>query len=213
MADLKDYTVEGFVDITGSDAPAPGGGSVAALAGALGAALAGMVANLTIGKKKYADAEEEMKEIAPKAAELQKELVACIDRDSSSFNLYMDALGLPKDTEEQKAVRKQKMQDGLKAAAQVPLECAQTAAKIFPLAEAVVQRGNKNAVTDGLVASMMARTAVLGALLNVRINLGSIKDEAFVADLAAKCDALEHEAVESEKKILGLSDLCAQYNK
>ncbi|MBP3215948.1 MAG: cyclodeaminase/cyclohydrolase family protein, partial [Clostridium sp.] len=123
---LKDLTCEGFADITLSDAPAPGGGSVSALAGALGAALAGMVANLTIGKKKYEEVQDEMKELAAQAAALQKELIADIDKDSTSFNIYMDAIGMPKDTEEQKAARKAKMQEGLKAAAQVPLSCAET---------------------------------------------------------------------------------------
>ena len=98
---------------------------------------------------------------------------------------------MPKDTDEEKAARREAMQNGLKAAAQVPLSVAETAYKIFPIAEAVVSRGNTNAVTDGLVAAMMARTAVIGALFNVKINLGSIKDEAFVADLSAKVKSLE----------------------
>lgn len=207
MGDLKDLTVEGFVDVTASDAPAPGGGSVAALAGALAAALAEMVANLTVGKAKYADVEGEMKTLAADGAALRKELVAAIQKDSTSFNLYMDAIGMPKDTDEEKAVRKEAMQNGLKAAAKVPLSVAETAFKIFPIAEAVVERGNTNAVTDGLVASMMARTAVIGALFNVKINLGSIKDEAFVAELAAQVKALEEKAIAYEAKILKSSEL------
>lgn len=207
MADLKDLTVSGFVDVTASDAPAPGGGSVSALAGALAAALAEMVANLTVGKAKYAEVEGEMKDLAAKGAKLREELVEDIQRDSTSFNLYMDAIGMPKETDEQKAARKEAMQNGLKAAAQVPLSVAKTAFEIFPIAEAVVERGNTNAVTDGLVASMMARTAVVGALFNVKINLGSIKDEEFVADLASKVKELEEKAIAYEKKILKLSDL------
>lgn len=207
MGDLKDLTVEGFVDVTASDAPAPGGGSVSALAGALAAALAEMVANLTVGKAKYAEVEGEMKELAAAGAALRKELVDDIQKDSTSFNLYMDAIGMPKDTDEEKAARREAMQNGLKAAAQVPLSVAEAAFKIFPIAEAVVARGNTNAVTDGLVASMMARTAVIGALFNVKINLGSIKDEAFVADLAAKVKELEEKAVAYEAKILKSSDL------
>lgn len=207
MADLKDLTVSGFVDITASDAPAPGGGSVSALAGALAAALAEMVANLTVGKAKYAEVEGEMKELAAKGAALRTELVEDIQKDSTSFNLYMDAIGMPKDTDEEKAARREAMQNGLKAAAQVPLSVAETAFKIFEIAEAVVERGNTNAVTDGLVAAMMARTAVIGALFNVKINLGSIKDEAFVADLSEKVKALEEKAIASEKKILKASDL------
>lgn len=204
---LKNMTVEGFADLTASDAPAPGGGSVSANAGALAAALAGMVANLTIGKKKYEEVEDEMKVLAEKADALRKELIEDIDKDSSSFNIYMEAIGMPKDTEEQKEARKAKMQEGLKAAAKVPMECAETAAKIFAISEAVVAKGNTNAVTDGLVSAMMARTAVIGALLNVKINLGSIKDEAFVAEYTAKCEQLEKTAIEEEKKILGMSEL------
>lgn len=210
MGDLKDLTVEGFVDVTASDAPAPGGGSVSALAGALAAALAEMVANLTVGKAKYAEVEGEMKELAAAGAAIRKELVEDIQKDSTSFNLYMDAIGMPKDTDEEKAARREAMQNGLKAAAQVPLSVAETAYKIFPIAEAVVSRGNTNAVTDGLVAAMMARTAVIGALFNVKINLGSIKDEAFVADLAAKVKNLEEQAIAYEQKILKASELSDQ---
>ena len=207
MADLKNLSVEEFAAVTASDAPAPGGGSVSALAGALGAALAEMVANLTVGKAKYAEVEDEMKELSAKGAEIRSELIAGIQKDTESFTMYMNALGMPKDTDEQKAVRREAMQNGLKEAAKVPLEVAETAAKIFPIAEAVVKRGNTNAVTDGLVASMMARTAVLGALLNVKINLGSIKDEAFVADMAAKVKALEELAITSEQAILKACEL------
>lgn len=210
MGDLKDLTVEGFVDVTASDAPAPGGGSVSALAGALAAALAEMVANLTVGKAKYAEVEGEMKELAAAGAAIRKELVEDIQKDSTSFNLYMDAIGMPKDTDEEKAARREAMQNGLKAAAQVPLSVAETAYKIFPIAEAVVSRGNTNAVTDGLVAAMMARTAVIGALFNVKINLGSIKDETFVADLAAKVKNLEEQAIAYEQKILKASELSDQ---
>lgn len=207
MAKLYELSVEEFADVTASDAPAPGGGSVSAAAGALGAALAGMVAGLTIGKKKYLEVEEEMKELQKKALEIRKELIEDIEKDSSSFNIYMDAIGMPKDTEEEKAARKAKMQEGLKAAAQVPLSCARTASEIFPIARAVIERGNTNAVTDGLVASMMARAAVIGAVMNVKINLGSIQDEAFVRELGEECARLEKLAVEEEQKNLALSGL------
>ena len=207
MADLKDLSVEEFAAVTASDSPAPGGGSVAAMAGAVAAALSEMVANLTIGKKGYEECEEEMQKIAKEASLLRAELIAGIQKDASSFNGYMDALSLPKETEEEKAFRREKMQEDLKAAAQVPLESAETAAKVFPYALAVVKSGNKNAVTDGLVSGMLARTAVLSALLNVKINLGSIKDEAFVAEMSAKVDALEKEALRCEAEILKASDL------
>lgn len=202
MADLKDLTVEGFVQITSSDEPAPGGGSVSALAGALGAALAEMVARLTAGREKYAQAEEDMQRIIREAGQIKEELLLAIQKDSSSFELYMTALSLPKGTEEEKAARRAAMQDGLKAAAQVPMDVARAACRILPLAHLAVTRGNANAVTDGLVASMMARTAVLGALFNVRINLSSIKDEAFTGAMAEEADSLETAAVQGEQEIL-----------
>lgn len=207
MTELKDLTIEEFAELTASDAPAPGGGSVAAAAGSLAAALAEMVANLTIGKEKYAEAENEMRELAEKGQAIREKLIADIQRDSSSFNLYMAALRMPKDTEEEKAARREAMQRGLKEAAVVPLSVAETAAEIFPLAEAAVARGNANAVTDGLVSAMMARTAVLSALLNVKINLNSIKDEAFRADMEKQVKGLEKTASEYEAKILKSSEL------
>ena len=207
MTELKDLTIEEFAKVTASDAPAPGGGSVAAAAGSLAAALAEMVANLTIGKEKYAEAENEMRELAEKGQAIREKLIADIQRDSSSFNLYMAALRMPKDTEEEKTARREAMQRGLKEAAVVPLSVAETAAEIFPLAEAAVARGNANAVTDGLVSAMMARTAVLSALLNVKINLNSIKDEAFRADMEKQVKGLEKTASEYEAKILKSSEL------
>lgn len=207
MAELKELTIESFAALTASDAPAPGGGSVSAVAGVLGAALSEMVANLTIGKAKYAEVEEEMKALAAKAAEVRAKLLEDIQKDTEAFNLYMEALGMPKGTEEEKALRKEAMQNGLKEAAKVPLAAAKTAAEIFPIAEAVVQKGNKNAVTDGLVSTMLARTAVLGALLNVKINLGSITDEVFVADMQKEVDRLTELAVTSEQRILAMTDL------
>ncbi len=207
MTELKDLAIEEFAKVTASDAPAPGGGSVAAAAGSLAAALAEMVANLTIGKEKYAEAENEMRELAEKGQAIREKLIADIQRDSSSFNLYMAALRMPKDTEEEKAARREAMQRGLKEAAVVPLSVAETAAEIFPLAEAAVARGNANAVTDGLVSAMMARTAVLSALLNVKINLNSIKDEAFRADMEKQVKGLEKTASEYEAKILKSSEL------
>ena len=190
---LKDMSVAAFVDLTASDAPAPGGGSVSALFGALSAALTGMVA--------------EMREIATAAEALKKELVEEIDRDSDSFNEFMAAMALPKDTDEEKAARKAAMQNGLKSAAKVPCHVAETAARIFPLAKAVVERGNTNAVTDGLVAAMAARTAVIGAGLNVKINLSSIEDEDFVAEYSARVAALEEQAIAAEREIFALSEL------
>ncbi|MBR5251211.1 MAG: cyclodeaminase/cyclohydrolase family protein [Oscillospiraceae bacterium] len=207
MTEFKNLTVEQFVSLTASDAPAPGGGSVTALVASLGAALAEMVANLTVGKEKYADADAQMREVAAQTSALRAELVDGIQKDVDSFTAYMTALRMPKDTEEQKAARQQAMQRGLKTAALVPLDVAKTAVKIFPLAQRAVQYGNPMAVTDGLAAAMLARSAVLGALLNVKINLASIKDEAFVSDISAQVKQLEKQAITLEKQVLDASSL------
>ena len=199
---LIDQNVKQFVATTASNEPVPGGGSIAALSGALGAALAGMVANLTVGKKKYVEVEAEMAKIAEDAAALQEKLVDLIDKDALSFDDVMKAFKMPKETDEEKAARTAEIQKGMKYAASVPMETAETAFEIMVLAEATVERGNSNAVTDGAIAAMMGRTAVLGALMNVRINLGSIKDEAFVAEMAKKCDELEASVQKRETEIL-----------
>lgn len=203
--DMQDMNVRALLELTASDAPAPGGGAIAALSGAFGAALAAMVGSLTLGKKGYESVQEEMAETTTKANALAQKLLSAMDEDASSFNGYMAVLKMPKDTEDEKAARRAAMQESLKSASLVPLNTAKTAAEIFPLAEAAVKSGNKNAVTDGLVAAMMARTAVLGALMNVKINLGSIKDEAFVSELRETCAALQAEALAAEQRILDLA--------
>lgn len=177
------------------------------MVGALGAALMEMVANLTIGKETYAGVQEEMQALAAEGAALHEELLAGIKKDSESFNGYMRALKLPKETEEEKKIRTAALQQGLKEATEAPLAIAESAAKIFPMAEAVVKRGNKGAVSDGLIAAMLARTAVVGALFNVKINLASIKDESYVSELGKKVEKLESDAIFCEKSILCLSKL------
>ncbi|MCX7903425.1 MAG: cyclodeaminase/cyclohydrolase family protein [Caloramator sp.] len=204
---LIEKTVKGFVEETFSSSPVPGGGSVAALAGALSAALSGMVANLTIGKKGYEEVQDEMKGILERAKELKDKLLEDIDKDSRAFDKVMDAFKMPKDTDEEKERRKEAIQSALKEAALVPLEVAKDAEKIFQLAEKVIVKGNKNAVTDGAVSCMMARTAILSALLNVKINLSSIKDEEFVQRLAKEVAELEDRAHKLEKEILSKVEL------
>ena len=157
---MKNMTIEQFAMQTAANEPVPGGGSISALAGALAAALTEMVAVLTIGKKKYAEAEEEMKAAVEPMHNICQQLLVYIERDSQSFDLYMQALGLPKETEEEKAARTDAMQNGLKAAVAVPLSVAKASYEVLPYAELMVAKGNKTAVTDALVATMMARTAV-----------------------------------------------------
>lgn len=204
---MKNMTIEAFAQQTASSEPVPGGGSISALAGALAAALSEMVAGLTIGKKKYAEVEEEMKAVIPGMRKTQEQLLVDIRRDSESFDLFMQALTLPKDTDEEKQARTEAMQNGLKEAVKVPLSVAKASYEILPVAELMVTKGNQTAVTDGLVATMMARTAVLGALFNVKINLQSIKDETFVSEISKEVEELEKKAVEFEKKILNQTEV------
>ncbi|WP_432401315.1 cyclodeaminase/cyclohydrolase family protein [Wukongibacter sp. M2B1] len=204
---LADKTLKGFLDETASKAPVPGGGSIAAMSAATAAALTEMVANLTIGKKGYEDVQEEMAELASTLPNVRNEFITDIDRDADAFNKVMDAFKMPKETDEEKAERRQAIQDGMKNAASVPLEVARNAFKIMNFAAKVVEKGNKNAVTDGAVAAMMARTAVLSALFNVKINLGSIKDEEFVKKVSEEVSQLEAEVQEVEKDILSKVEL------
>ena len=199
---MKNMTIQEFAMQTASNEPVPGGGSISALAGSLAAALTEMVAGLTIGKKKYADVEEEMKEAVEPMKAVCAQLLDDITRDSESFDQYMQALTLPKETEEEKAARTEAMQNGLKAAVEVPLSVAKAACGILSYAETMVVKGNKTAVTDALVATMMARTAVLGAGFNVKINLESIKDQEYVDRIGKEVAELEKQAIEQEKKIL-----------
>lgn len=199
---MKNMTIQEFAMQTASNEPVPGGGSISALAGSLAAALTEMVAGLTIGKKKYADVEEEMKEAVEPMKAVCAQLLDDIKRDSESFDQYMQALTLPKETEEEKAARTEAMQNGLKAAVEVPLSVAKAACGILSYAETMVVKGNKTAVTDALAATMMARTAVLGAGFNVKINLESIKDQEYVDRIGKEVAELEKQAIEQEKKIL-----------
>ncbi|MGP1557272.1 MAG: cyclodeaminase/cyclohydrolase family protein [Porphyromonas gingivalis] len=202
---LTDLTVKGFLAETAGQEPVPGGGSISALNGSIAAALAEMVANLTIGKKKYVEVEAEMQTIATEAAAIQKELVLDIDRDSDAYNKVFAAFKLPKETEEEKAVRSAQIQEMTKYAASVPMEVARRVHSLLPLIEAVVAKGNQNAITDGCVAMMCARTAIIGALLNVRINLTSIKDEDFVKTHTEEANAIEADAIRREAEILAIT--------
>lgn len=202
MKKLIDRTVADFAAVTASDAPAPGGGSVSALAGALAAALAQMVANLTVGREKYAASQEKMQDLLEAVPFVQQELLEAVDKDSAAFDGYMAALSLPKGTDGEKERRKAAMQEGLRQAALVPLRTAQLAVTLFPHLEAAVTLGNPNAVTDAMVAAMLARTCVLGAVFNVRVNLASIRDEAFVHSLAKECNELQSAAEAAEHRIL-----------
>lgn len=199
---LQDLTVKEFIDkVTGND-PVPGGGSVSALNGSLAASLAAMVANLTVGRKKYAEVNDEMEELSARLTGLSAQLLNDVDRDAEAYDRVFAAFKLPKETDEEKAVRTEAIQRETKYAAQVPMEVARTAHTMLPLIDTVARKGNSNAVTDACVAMMCARTAVLGALLNVRINLTSITDEAFVKEMSAEAERLERETLAVEQQVL-----------
>ncbi|WP_297122936.1 cyclodeaminase/cyclohydrolase family protein [uncultured Porphyromonas sp.] len=199
---LTDLTVKGLLDVTAGKDPVPGGGSISALSGSIAAALTEMVAGLTIGKKKYAEVEEQMKQLVERVQEIRQQLILDVDRDSEAYNVVFAAFQMPKETDEQKAARSAQIQEATKIAANVPMEVARRVYSLLSDIEEVVSNGNQNAVTDGCVAMMSARNAIIGALFNVRINLTSIKDEQFVADMTAEADRLEREVIEREAKVI-----------
>jgi glutamate formiminotransferase/formiminotetrahydrofolate cyclodeaminase len=180
----------GFVAAVASPTPAPGGGSVAALAGALSAALAQMVAGLTIGKKKYAAVESEMKEIALQAASLVNELSALVSRDATAYGAVMAAYKLPDESPADAAKKKEAVHAGLLGAAEVPLETARACVRVLELSAAVAARGNTNAVSDAGVAALLAEAACKGAVYNVRINISALEDKSKGARLLDECGRL-----------------------
>ena len=205
--ELSELKITEFLSKLASIDPVPGGGSVSALAAALAAALSEMVAHLTIGRKGFEAYEKEMLAIVQKAQSLREKLSVDIDKDADAYRQVLEAYKLPNDTKEQKNERRQAIEDGLKQAALVPLGVAKDASELLDLAETVAIRGNKNAVTDAAVAAMMARTAVLGALLNVKINLKSIKDNTFQKDVGSQVREIESGVENKEKNILRQIDV------
>jgi formiminotetrahydrofolate cyclodeaminase len=199
---LKDLSITEFLQQTASAEPLPGGGCTAALNAALAAGLTEMVANLTIGRKEFQTVEDDMKKIVQATADLRKKLQNDIDNDARAYQKVLAAFKLPKETDEQKKQRSAAIQQAFKGAAKVPMSVARDALIIMDLASRAIARGNQNAVTDGAVAVLAARTAALAAAYNVKINLGAIKDSAFVAELTREVEALENQAIRKEKEIL-----------
>ncbi|MCG2774296.1 MAG: cyclodeaminase/cyclohydrolase family protein [Desulfobacterales bacterium] len=199
---LTDLTLTEFLEKTASNSPVPGGGSIAALSAAIAAGLSEMVAHLTIGKKGYEALEEEMQDIAKDAFQYRERLIRYIEKDSNAYNDVMTAIKLPKGTEQERNNRERAIQEALINATLVPLDVARDAFKIIELAGKAVKQGNKNAVSDAAVAVMMARTAVLSALYNVKINLASIKDTNFVEEIREEIKHMESEIVNREREIL-----------
>jgi len=187
---LVSLDLQAFADEVSMDSPAPGGGSVAALCGALSAALSSMVANLTYGKKGYEESGGDMKKVAVRAQELKDELLRAVDLDARAFNKVMEAFRLPKGTEEQSREREAAVEEASKGAALVPLGVLAAAAELIGLAEVVARKGNRNSLSDAGVAGLTAQAAGEGAYYNVRINLPGIKDERFRTRTAKQAETL-----------------------
>ncbi len=204
---MKELKLNEFIDKLASKDAVPGGGSVAALSASLGTSLIEMVANLTIGKKKYLQVNDQMQKIIEQTKPARNDFLEDIHKDSQSFQNVLDCFKLPKTTEEEKEYRKERIQKAYKKAIEVPLNIAEKALELFDAAEFVVKNGNKNAESDGLVAALMLRSSILSALLNVKINLSGIKDEDYREKMEKKVEFIENTANKREKEILKLSKI------
>lgn len=188
--EIKDKSLQVFIDELASKAPTPGGGSAAAVIGAQAAALVSMVCNLTIGKPKYAEVEAEMKALLEKSEALRETLTGMIKADVDVFDRLMATYGLPKDSDEEKAARSEAIQAALKEATIVPLQCASACAKAIALSRIAAEKGNQGVISDAGVAVMAAYGALKSAALNVYINAGGLKDREFADSKLAELEAI-----------------------
>ncbi|MEW6094730.1 MAG: cyclodeaminase/cyclohydrolase family protein, partial [Chloroflexota bacterium] len=194
-------TGPGFLDSLAAGTPAPGGGSAAAYAGAMGAALVAMVARLTVGKKKYAEVEAQMTEIIAQAERLRRDLTSAVDEDATAFETILKAFKLPKETDKQQSARETAIQAATLTAAQVPLATAEKAVKVMALAERCAALGNLNAISDAATAAALCRASLTGAGYNVRTNVNGLADKHTGEPLLAKLDTLEAEAAKLEREV------------
>lgn len=199
---LIDMTCTGFANETASESPAPGGGSISAYMGALGASLATMVANLSSHKAGWDERWEEFSVWAEKGQKLKDELLFLVDEDTNAFNKIMDAFGLPKGTDAEKVARTQAIQDATKFAIEVPFHTMQKAYETFDLIKAMIEIGNPNSITDAAVGALCARSAVIGAHLNVKINAVGLKDQAFLDKILGEAKEIENKAIALEQGLL-----------
>ena len=194
-------SVESFSEELASSAPTPGGGSVAALMGAMGAALVSMVANLTIGKKKYANVEDEVSKLLEESESLRHKLENAIQKDVVAFNSVMSVYALPKTSDEEKKYRNQKMQISLKEAIEAPLECAYLAMSVLPLSKRIAEIGNVNIISDAGVAALAARAALRSSALNVYVNASSLDDKDFGSAKIFEVKKLTSESSQLEQEV------------
>ncbi|HRC91343.1 MAG TPA: glutamate formimidoyltransferase [Bacteroidia bacterium] len=199
---LANMRLNAFVDETASESPAPGGGSIAAYCGSLGVALATMVANLSASKKGWEERWNEFSDWADKGQKIKKQLLHLVDEDTVAFNKIMDAFKLPKTTDQEKEDRKQAVAEATRYAIEVPLSVMKISLQSMELIEAMATNGNPNSVSDAGVGAMCARTAVLGAGLNVRINAAAYSDKTFVETVLKQAAEMENKAIANEKNIL-----------
>jgi formiminotetrahydrofolate cyclodeaminase len=203
-----DMTLRNYCDVLASSEPAPGGGSTAALSGVLGASLTMMVVNLTVGKKTYEALGEDIKAQFLKEYDniiaIQKELTEFVDEDTKAFNRFMEAMKLPKDTEEQKQIRKEKMQEASLCSLQIPLKTAESCFKLLENQRVISTYGNRNAVSDVGVGALLALSGLEGAVLNVSINLPGIADESVKTEAYEKCRLLSTEGRKLHNTILDI---------
>ena len=198
---LAEMTVTQFADVLASNAPAPGGGSTAALAGALGAALTAMVCRLTEGRKKYEEFEAHVLEVKEKATRLQAQFIDVMDRDTEAFMVISNAYGMPKATDEEKAARSAAIQAGLVKSTETPMEMMELSAETIALTESLLGKFNTASASDLGVGALTLRTAVQGAWLNVLINIGSLKDKELADQYRAKGQALVDQVVAAADRV------------
>jgi glutamate formiminotransferase/formiminotetrahydrofolate cyclodeaminase len=201
---LINMNLREFANETASESMAPGGGSISAYMGALGVSLAGMVANLSSHKRGWDERWEEFSEWAVKAQKLKDELLKMVDEDTNAFNGIMAAFGLPKSTDEEKASRKQAIQEATKNAIEVPFKVMKLACESLAVCRAMVEIGNPNSVTDAGVGALAARSAVMGAFLNVKINTGDLEDKKYVENILKEGEGIQEKAIKEEQEILKL---------
>lgn len=199
---LVSLTAEGFANETASESPAPGGGSVSAYIAALGVSLGTMVANLSSHKPGWDERWEEFSDWAEKGQRLKDELLYLVDEDTRAFNRIMDAFGLPKGSDEEKAVRSRAIQDATRYAIEVPFRTMKSAMECFDIIEAMVDKGNPNSVTDAGVGALCTRSAVIGAYLNVKVNGAGFKDKNYLTAVLTEAEALVNHAKEREEVLL-----------
>jgi len=205
---VRDLTIQDFTTELASKSPAPGGGSVAALSGSLASALTCMVFNLTVGRKDYNEYPEHTKDSIDSglshAGTFKDEFLDLMEKDVEAFMELMEAFKLPKAEESEAKLRSEKIREGYRKALEIPLEVAESALRIFEYIETAAKWGNKNAASDAGVAAILAQSAIEGAILNVRINLSSIKDEEYKAGIAEKCAKLVSQGQKRKDEIIEL---------